>query len=88
MTSTKCETQEHGWRKEAETAFADFGYLIPVSPVAKTLGISRATVYRLAERGDLQCSRAGLTGESTSIPIVRSSAVELLAEWLAAGDEN
>ena len=81
-------TQEQQWYKEAERAFEDCGYLVPIKTVAKTFGLSRGTVYRMVEQGDLEGARGGVTTERTgrgSVRIVRSSAVSLLASWLAAG---
>jgi hypothetical protein len=76
------------FRREAQQAFKECPYMMSVKHVSETLGISRASIYRLAERGDLRVTKATLTGDSPSLRIVRDSAVDLLAEWLAAGNED
>jgi excisionase family DNA binding protein len=59
-------------------------YLLRVSEVANILGISRASIYRLVERGDLKVTHPMLSGTRGSVRIVRDSAQELLIKWLEA----
>ena len=66
----------------AETAFSSRPYLMRVTDVAEVLGISRASVYRLIESGQLAASRPVLTGTKGSVRVVRDSATKLMGEWL------
>jgi excisionase family DNA binding protein len=66
----------------AEAAFSGRPYLMRVTDVAEVLGISRASVYRLIESGQLAASRPVLTGAKGSVRVVRDSATKLMAEWL------
>jgi len=45
--------------RNVEDLAADFDALLTPAEVAKRLGVNRETVYRLRQRGDLQCVRVG-----------------------------
>ena len=68
----------------AELAFEGRPYLLRVSELSDILGISRASVYRLVERGDLQATRPMLSGSRGSVRVLRDSAQQLLLRWLEA----
>jgi excisionase family DNA binding protein len=65
-----------------EEALKDYGAMMRVSEVAKELGVSPATVYRLADRGDLKRFSIRLTGEKPTVRIQKASVVSLLTAWL------
>jgi len=69
-------------RSEAEAAVEDYGAAMRVSDVAKELSVSAATVYRLADRGDLKRLEIRLTGDHPTIRIQKASVVSLLTAWL------
>ena len=67
---------------EAEEALKDYGAAMRVSDVAKELAVSPATVYRLADRGDLKRLEIRLTGDHPTVRIQKASVVSLLTAWL------
>ena len=72
----------------ANQIFEGRPYLLRVSEVANILGISRASIYRLVERGDLKVTHPVLSGTRGSVRIVRDSAQKLLLQWLEADDAD
>jgi excisionase family DNA binding protein len=60
--------------------------LLRVSEVAEIFGFSRASVYRLIEKGDLEVARPKLSGTRGSVRVLKESAQDLLREWLEAED--
>ena len=66
----------------AEQALSKFPVLMSAQQVAAAIGVSRASVYRLADRGDVRKTRIFLTGDQPTIRILRDSVVDLLAVWL------
>ena len=67
---------------EAKDALKDYGVAMRVSDVAKELAVSPATVYRLADRGDLKRLEIRLTGNHPTVRIQKASVVSLLTAWL------
>jgi excisionase family DNA binding protein len=61
--------------------------LLRVSEVAEIFGFSRASVYRLIEKGDLEVARPKLSGTRGSVRVLKESAHDLILEWLQAEDE-
>ena len=69
-------------RALAEKTLSEFPLLMSVTQVASVIGISRGSVYRLADRGDFRKTAVHLTGDQPTIRIFRDSVVDLLAGWL------
>jgi predicted DNA-binding transcriptional regulator AlpA len=69
-------------RQLAEKALADYPMLMSARQVSGVLGVSRASVYRLADRGDFRKTKVRLTGDQPTIRFLRSSVVDLLTVWL------
>ena len=65
-----------------EEVLKDYGATMRVSEVAKELAVSPATIYRLANRGDLKRIDIRLTGKHPTVRIQKASVVSLLTEWL------
>ena len=74
--------REHLGGSEADDALKDYGAAMRVSDVAKELAVSPATVYRLADRGDLKRLEIRLTGDHPTVRIQKASVVSLLTAWL------
>ena len=69
-------------RQLAEKALSDYPMLMSANQVSGVLGVSRASVYRLADRGDFRKTKVHLTGDQPTIRFLRSSVVDLLTVWL------
>ena len=57
--------------------------LLPVTKVAKILSMSRGSIYRLIERGDLVTVRPELNGSRGHLRILKSSVINLIKKWYA-----
>ena len=69
--------------KDFDKALADYPVMLTVTQAAVILNISRTSVYRLLDAGDLDRIRVYLTGrDKPSLRIPKRSVRELIASWV------
>ena len=80
--------KEHSTNSQSEDLLPEYGVTMRAREVAKELGVSPATVYRLAERGDLKRLNIRLTGEKPAVRIQKVSVVALLTGWIQESEND
>ena len=75
--------------KEIDDLLSECPVLLSVTQTAEILNISRTSVYRLLEAGDLDAVRINLTGErKPTVRITSDSVHKLFKVWMEGnGDE-
>ena len=68
---------------ELRKAVEDVPNLVTVTKAAELLAMSRGSIYRLIERGDLVAIRPELNGSMGHIRIPKSSVLNLYNKWFA-----
>ncbi len=62
-------------------------FLLSVTQTAEILNISRTSVYRLQETGDLDAIRINLTGDrKPTVRITSDSVRNLMQKWMESGE--
>ena len=69
-------------RDDIASVFDGKPFLLTVSEVASILGISRASVYRLSDGGQLHTMRPVLSGKRGAVRVSRDSVERLLDQWM------
>ena len=65
-----------------EELFSNEPHLLTNRRFREITGLSRHSVERLIEKGDLEAIKPVLSGKQGTVRILRSSAEDLLARWL------